>query len=87
MALIKGSPNPEGAKKLIDYLLRPESEARLAEFGGFQIPLNPNVSAKLPPALFAWIDEFIRAHYRPEEKKKKGKIKPPSFKGAKRDGI
>ena len=51
VALIKGGPNPDGAKKLIDYLLRPESEARLAEFGGFQIPLNPNVTAKLPPAL------------------------------------
>ncbi len=36
----------------------------------------------LPPELFAWIDEFIRAHYRPPEKK--GKFKPPSFKGAKR---
>jgi hypothetical protein len=36
----------------------------------------------LPPELLGWIDEFVRAHYRPEEKK--GKIKPPSFKGAKR---
>jgi Protein of unknown function (DUF3305) len=36
----------------------------------------------LPPELFAWLDEFIRAHYRPPEKK--GKVKPPSFKGAKR---
>jgi iron(III) transport system substrate-binding protein len=53
VALIKGSPNPDGAKKLIDYLLRPESEARLAEGGGFQIPLNPNVTAKLSPALLA----------------------------------
>jgi iron(III) transport system substrate-binding protein len=51
LALVKGCPNPEAAKKLIDYLLRPETEARLAEAGGFQIPLNPNVKAKLPPAL------------------------------------
>lgn len=51
VALIKGSPNPEGARKLIDYLLRPETESRLAEGGGFQIPLNSNVKAKLPPAL------------------------------------
>ena len=36
----------------------------------------------LPPALLPWVDEFVRAHYRPEQKK--GKIKPPSFKGAKR---
>lgn len=51
LAVVKGCPNPEGAKKLIDYLLRPETEARLAEGGGFQIPLNPNVQANLPPAL------------------------------------
>jgi iron(III) transport system substrate-binding protein len=51
LALIKGGPNREGGKKLIDYLLRPETEAGLAEGGGFQIPLNPNVMANLPPAL------------------------------------
>jgi iron(III) transport system substrate-binding protein len=51
LALIKGAPNPDGGKKLIDYLLRSETEARLAEGGGFQIPLNPNVKTNLPPAL------------------------------------
>jgi len=51
LALVKGGPNPDAAKRLIDYLLREETEARLAEGGGFQIPLNPKVSAKLPPAL------------------------------------
>lgn len=51
VAIVKGCPNPDAAKRLIDYLLRPETEARLAEGGGFQIPLNPNVQAKLPPAL------------------------------------
>jgi len=50
--------------------------------GGEQVDGVP-----LPSALLAWIDEFVRAHYRPEEKRKKGKIKPPSFKGAKRDGV
>jgi iron(III) transport system substrate-binding protein len=53
LAIVKGSPNRDGARKLVDYLLRPETEARLAEGGGFQIPLNPNVKAKLPPALMA----------------------------------
>jgi iron(III) transport system substrate-binding protein len=53
VALVKGGPNPEGAKKLIDFLLRPESEVHLAEEGGFHIPLNPNVKAKLPEALLA----------------------------------
>jgi iron(III) transport system substrate-binding protein len=51
VALVKGSPNPDAAKKLIDYLLRPETEARLAAGGGFQIPLNPNVKAELPKVL------------------------------------
>jgi iron(III) transport system substrate-binding protein len=51
VAIVKGCPNPDGAKKLVDYLLRPELEAKLATGGGFQIPLNPNVKADLPPAL------------------------------------
>jgi iron(III) transport system substrate-binding protein len=51
VALVKGCPNPAGGKKLIDYLLRPETEAKLAEGGGFQIPLNPNVKANLPAAV------------------------------------
>jgi len=51
LAIVKGCPNIAGAKKLIDYLLTMEVEAKLAEGGGFQIPLNPNVTAKLPPAL------------------------------------
>jgi iron(III) transport system substrate-binding protein len=51
VALVKGCPNPDAAKKLINFLLRPETEARLAAGGGFQIPLNPNVKADLPKAL------------------------------------
>lgn len=51
LALVKGGPNPVGGKKLIDYLLRSETEKRLAEGGGFQIPLNPNASADLPEPL------------------------------------
>ena len=53
LAVVKGCPNPDGAKKMIDYLLRAETEAKLAEGGGFQIPLNPDVKAKLPPALMS----------------------------------
>jgi iron(III) transport system substrate-binding protein len=51
VALVKGGPNPAGGQKLIEYLLRPETEVRLAEGGGFQIPLNPNVKAILPAAV------------------------------------
>src|SRR5205823_4866311 len=51
LAVVKGGPNPDGARRLVDFLLRPESEKRLAEGGGFQIPLNPNVQAALPTGL------------------------------------
>jgi iron(III) transport system substrate-binding protein len=50
-AVVKKCPNPAGAQKMIDFLLRPESEAALAMAGGFQIPLNPKVEAKLHKAL------------------------------------
>ena len=43
IALIKGGPNPGGGKALIDYLLSPEVEARLAGMRSIQIPLNPSV--------------------------------------------
>ncbi len=43
VAMIKGGPNPEGAKKLIDFLLSPEVELKLAQSESRQIPLNPQV--------------------------------------------
>jgi iron(III) transport system substrate-binding protein len=51
LAVVKGGPNPTGAKRLVDHLLRAETEAKLAAGGGFQIPLNPEVRATLPKAL------------------------------------
>lgn len=51
VALIKGCPHPEPARKLVDYLLSPEVETKLAESGSRQIPLNPQVQAKLPAYL------------------------------------
>lgn len=48
LALIRNGPNPAGSKELIDTLLRAETETRLAEGGGYQIPLNPKVQAELP---------------------------------------
>ena len=51
VAVVRDGPNPGGARRLVDYLLRPETERRLAEGGGFQIPLNPAVDAALPPEL------------------------------------
>src|SRR5262249_1949985 len=48
VAIIRGCPNPEGARKLVDYLLSAEVEAKLAETASHQIPLNPQVKAHLP---------------------------------------
>jgi iron(III) transport system substrate-binding protein len=51
LALIKGGPNPEGGRKLIDFLLSAETEQKLAEGSSHQFPLHENVEAKLPAAL------------------------------------
>lgn len=40
VARIKGGPNPKAAEQLIDFLLSPEVEARLAEGPSAQIPLG-----------------------------------------------
>ena len=51
LCIPKGCPNPDGAKKLVDFLLSAEVEKRLAEGPSAQIPLNPKVTAKLPPQI------------------------------------
>ncbi|MBN2023620.1 MAG: extracellular solute-binding protein [Pirellulales bacterium] len=43
LAIVRGGPNPEAARRLVDYLLSPEVEARLAAGPSAQIPLNPAV--------------------------------------------
>jgi iron(III) transport system substrate-binding protein len=45
--MITGCPHPDAAKRLIDFLLSPAVEKSLAECPSAQIPLNPNVEAKL----------------------------------------
>jgi iron(III) transport system substrate-binding protein len=47
LAIIKGGPNPEAARRLVDYLLSPEVEAKLAAGRSAQIPLNPEVKAEV----------------------------------------
>jgi iron(III) transport system substrate-binding protein len=51
LALLKGSPNPAGGRRLIDYLLSGAVEKRLAESASHQVPLNPEVKATLPPQI------------------------------------
>jgi iron(III) transport system substrate-binding protein len=47
LAIIKGGPNPTAARRLVDYLLSPEVEAKLAAGRSAQIPLNPEVKAEV----------------------------------------
>lgn len=44
VALIRGGPNPENGKKLIEYLVSKETEARLAKADCAQIPLHASVT-------------------------------------------
>ncbi len=48
VAILRGCPNPAGARRLVDYLLSAGVEKRLAEGDSHQIPLNPQVKADLP---------------------------------------
>jgi iron(III) transport system substrate-binding protein len=45
LAIIKGAPHLEHAKRLVDFLLSPAAEEMLARGASAQIPLNPNAQA------------------------------------------
>lgn len=47
LAIIKDCPHPQHARRLVDWLLRPETESRLALGPSGQIPLNPKVDVEL----------------------------------------
>jgi iron(III) transport system substrate-binding protein len=47
LAIIKGGPNPDAARRLVDYLLTPDVETMLAEGRSAQIPLHPATTAEL----------------------------------------
>ena len=55
--LVKNGPNPQAARRFIDFLLRPETEAALARSDAAQMPLRPGVAT--PPG-FRGIDS-VRA--------------------------
>lgn len=46
LGIIKNGPNPKNARRLVDYLLSPEVEAKLAAGSSAQIPLNPKVDVE-----------------------------------------
>ena len=47
LAILRGCPHPAAARTLVDALLTPQVEERLASGPSAQIPLNQNVEAKL----------------------------------------
>ncbi len=51
VVLVKGAPHPEEGKRLIDYLLSPATEEKLARADCAQLPLHPGVAgpAELRP--------------------------------------
>ena len=60
LCIVKNGPNTEAAKKLADFLLRPEIEARLAEGPSAQIPILASGDARKtsrvePPAPVKWM--------------------------------
>lgn len=46
LSIIRGSPNAQNARRLVDYLLSPGVETQLAKGESAQIPLNPHVDVK-----------------------------------------
>ncbi len=48
LAVIKGSPHAAEARRLVDYILSPQVEARLAQGLSAQVPLNPDVTVQPP---------------------------------------
>jgi iron(III) transport system substrate-binding protein len=46
-AIVRGCRNRQNARRMVDYLLSPEVETKLAEGASAQIPLNPEVKAKI----------------------------------------
>lgn len=46
LAILKNGPHPAAARRLVEYLLSPEVEAKLAVGPSGQIPLNPQVGVK-----------------------------------------
>jgi iron(III) transport system substrate-binding protein len=55
VAVVKGAPHSSAARKLVDYLLSPEVEAKLARSGSAQMPVRPEVEA---PAGMPRIDQI-----------------------------
>jgi iron(III) transport system substrate-binding protein len=65
LSLVKGAPNPDAGKQLMEYLLSAEVEAALATGPSAQIPLNREVNVairvKTPKEIHAMDVDFAAA--------------------------
>jgi iron(III) transport system substrate-binding protein len=65
LAIVRGCPHPAAARRLVDYLLSPEVEAKLAAGESAQIPLSPKLPPparlKMPPKLKTMQVDFAAA--------------------------
>ena len=67
----------DGARGVPEIVTPSYDEAARMMDGGAQVDGVP-----LPAALVSWLAAYVDANYRPEPKKR---VRPPSFKGARRD--
>ncbi len=51
VGIVKGCPNPEAARKLVDWILREETEESLAQSKSAQIPLRSTVHKSSEPSI------------------------------------
>lgn len=59
VAILKNAPHPVAAAKLVDYLVQPETEGRLAMGASSQLPLSPRGAYQprvLPDTPVRWMD-------------------------------
>ena len=65
LAIIRGCPHEANARQLVDYLLSPAVEKKLAEGSSAQVPLNEEVDAKVriatPRTIKAMLVDFAAA--------------------------
>jgi iron(III) transport system substrate-binding protein len=51
IGILRGCPNPDAARKLVDYLLSEEVEGKLAESAARQVPFRPGLRDRLPKTI------------------------------------
>ncbi len=64
VAILKGAPHPQAAARLVDYLVRPETEGRLAMGNSSQLPIAPTDVHRprvLPETPVRWMEVDFEA--------------------------